>query len=201
MTMELRVLGAPGFGKTTRLAERICKAVDLVGPSGVLVFSYTKAAAHEIAARKITVDPNNVGTLHAMCYRSLGMPKLTEGELKSWNDRHPTLALVKERGKSALDDPFAGGEGGDDGAVATSETYHRLRNQGVGRELWPKNVQHFASKWEEWKKENTLLDFTDLIETAYFDMDRAPGGASVAFVDEAQDLTPMQAAILRKLAE
>ena len=72
---EYRIYGPPGCGKTTRLATRsIPRAVEAFGPDRVVVASFTKGAAREIASRDIEVREDHVGTIHALCYRALGNP-------------------------------------------------------------------------------------------------------------------------------
>lgn len=51
---------------------------------------------------------------------------------------------------------------------------------------------------EEWKTANGFRDFTDLLEVAYRDLATAPGAPAVVFVDEAQDLSPLQLSLLRQ---
>jgi hypothetical protein len=53
-------------------------AVEKFGSAAVLVASYSKAAAVEIAAKCPTIEPSHVGTLHAMGYRAIGKPKLVD---------------------------------------------------------------------------------------------------------------------------
>ena len=56
----------------------------------------------------------------------------------------------------------------------------------------------FAQKWEEWKQEKYLLDFTDLIETCLKDVPAAPMNPDIIFVDEAQDMDMLEMALIRK---
>jgi len=53
----------------------------------------------------------------------------------------------------------------------------------------------------QYKRENGLLDFTDLIETCLRDVALAPHTPSVIFADEAQDLNRMQLPLVRKWGE
>ena len=74
---EYRIFGPPGTGKTTRLATKsIPRAVEEFGPDRVVVASFTKGAAREIASRDIEVREDHVGTIHALCYRALGNPTI-----------------------------------------------------------------------------------------------------------------------------
>ena len=71
----------------------------------------------------------------------------------------------------------------------------------LGREVWPATLIDFEKRWTEYKQENGLLDFTDLIETCYRDVFAAPRNPSVIFADEAQDLNRMQLSLVRKWGE
>ncbi len=45
----------------------------------------------------------------------------------------------------------------------------------IPRSCWPVQMRgQFEQKWTEYKRENGLLDFTDLIETCYRDVAVAP---------------------------
>ena len=47
---EFRIFGPPGTGKTSRLATRdVPRAVERFGPEKVMLTSFTRAAAAEIA--------------------------------------------------------------------------------------------------------------------------------------------------------
>jgi len=66
------------------------------------------------------------------------------------------------------------------------------------RGAWNDPLTAFERQWSEYKRENGLLDFTDLIETCLRDVALAPKNPSVIFADEAQDLNGMQLSLVRK---
>jgi superfamily I DNA/RNA helicase len=68
----------------------------------------------------------------------------------------------------------------------------------LSRDLWPVTLRDFEQNWTTYKKENGLLDFTDLIEACLRDVYTAPKNPSVIFADEAQDLNKMQLTLIRK---
>ena len=65
-------------------------------------------------------------------------------------------------------------------------------------ENWPNSVRDFHFSWGQYKASNGLLDFSDLIDTALLDLEFAPNKPAVIIADEAQDLNPMQLALVRK---
>jgi DNA helicase-2/ATP-dependent DNA helicase PcrA len=207
---EFRTFGPPGCGKTTRLATKdIPAAVKRYGGDKVMVSSFTKAAATEIAGRQLIddtgeeffVDPDKVGTLHSLCFRSL---KLTEDDMvmkhvDSWNDSHPAMAMTGSSSgdvENTLDEPFAG-KVGDELLARVNIKRSKLIDQGD----WSDEERRFYKKWTSWKTANGLFDFTDLIDEAITSYPIAPGNPRVIFVDEAQDLTPIQLKLVRMWGE
>ena len=160
-----------------------------------MVTSFTKAAASELVARDLSVPPNMVGTLHSHCYRALGCPVIAETKVKEFNEENPGLSLS---GKSAsdldvaIDEDVAGGPNYGDKLMSRLQYY---RNNLIPRDEWNPDVADFARVWEDFKHQTDTKDFTDLIEQS---MAKPPGDAAVGFVDEAQDLTPLQFQLIRK---
>jgi superfamily I DNA/RNA helicase len=96
---------------------------------------------------------------------------------------------------------------GDDGGGDESEIERpgdkelkrlsRYRGLMFPREGWPATLVAFEKRWTEYKQENGLLDFTDLIDVCQRDVPFAPRNPSVIFADEAQDLNRMQLKLIR----
>ncbi len=194
-TNEFRVFGPPGTGKTTYLARQIERARKIHGGERIFVTSFTRAAAIEIASRVGIILPKaSVGTLHAHCYRALDFPELAENHISEFNARHPDLAVSAD---VDVDDPFDVQPATAPGAEAYQEM-QRLRSMLIPPEMWPTNVRILYNAWEDWKRGDNLLDFTDLLEIALKDISYAPNNPVVGFVDEAQDMTPLQFALVRK---
>lgn len=194
-TNEFRVFGPPGTGKTTYLAHQIERARKIHGSEKVFVTSFTRAAATEIASRDGVVLPKaSVGTLHAHCYRSLEYPELAENHLSEFNSEYPDFAVTTD---VDIDDPFSIQPATAPGAEAYQEM-QRLRSMMIPQEMWPMEVKVLFKVWDQWKRGNNLLDFTDLLEIALKDIPYAPNDPVVGFVDEAQDMTPLQFALVRK---
>lgn len=200
---ELRIFGPPGTGKSTQLAtHEIPNAVDKFGPDKVVVTSFTKTGAEEISNKKslitgeaIPVDANHVGTLHALCYRQLNSPEIAETKKKEWNTLYPEYLMYgKDTGN--LDEGGLDSEGGGDGDRLLGQL-SLLRSKMIPRERWTLDVAKFEQKWTKFKEESGYVDFTDMIQLGIEVMPYAPGRPDVIFVDEAQDLTPLQLALVR----
>jgi len=199
-TSEYRIFGPPGTGKTTALAELIRRDAAMYGSDSILVTSFSRTAAAEIANCDLKIDPGHAGTLHAHCYAALGSPSIAEAHVSDSNRRNPTLAVTQTAQERRL-----AGEShfGDDphkalpGDVLLQEL-NRLRGLMVHPNSWPARVRTFEHKWSQYKLKASLLDFTDLIETCFRDVSAAPGNPKCLYCDEAQDLNRLELSLLRK---
>ncbi len=171
-----------------------------------MITSFTRAAAREIATKKsretnlpIEVPEQNVGTMHSICFHALNQPKLMEVDLiNEWNAEQPQLAITGQRSSfssmdNAVDDTSLSTEQGDE-LLSKMNIY---RNKILPDTMWPMSIRSFKKKWDDFKRENDAMDFTDLIETAVNDLPYAPSQPHVLFVDEAQDFTKLQLKLAR----
>ncbi len=194
------MFGPPGTGKTTNLTRQIRRAVDRFGPDSVLITSFSRAAAAELAGRDLPVEPDRVGTLHSHCYHALGGPQIAEANVDAWNKDNPHLHItpVKQQGKlegqETVEDD---GEAEKDGDKWLQEL-SRYRGQMLPPGAWSPALRQFAAKWQAYKDANGLLDFCDLIDRCLLDVRVAPKLPSVIFADEAQDLNRMQLPLIRR---
>lgn len=201
---ELRIFGPPGSGKTTKLAtEEIPNAAKAFGPEKVLIASYSRTAAKEIASKKsritgeaISIPKENVGTLHSLCYRALGSPVVAESKKKEWNDDFGAQYPMGTGGSISIDDGFDEPAYGSEGDELLSRV-NIYRARLVDRKLWPAKVQHFYNKWEAFKTAHGYIDFADMIDLACQRVIYPPGNPDVMFFDEAQDFTPLQLKLVR----
>lgn len=199
-----QVIGPPGTGKTQSMAKWLADQASTYGADNLLVCSYTKAASREIRTRMldkhgVEVPQTQMGTLHSLCYRALGSPKLTEGLEREFSVEFPQHGLsggVDTSVDSPLREFSAGKTCGDD----NRSRYELQRASCKERDTWPSEVQRFARDWEAWKKSNDLMDFGDLLEVAYRDLDAAPGNPAIGVLDEAQDSPENQMRVFLKWA-
>ena len=195
--VEYRVTGPPGCGKTTYLGEQVRGAVE--AGRRPMVVSLTRTAAAEVSGRALPLESKAVGTLHSMCYRAIGNPEIAEARknLEDWNERYPayelTLGGSRDRdGDEDVVEPPAHNEKGD----ALMNAYQTFRARMVPD--LPDDIRAFAREWNAWKRENGLMDFCELIETCLRDVPQAVENPDVLFVDEAQDMSPLEMALIRK---
>ena len=203
---EYRIFGPPGTGKTTNLSRQVRRAVQHFGENAVLVTSFSKAAAAELAGRDLPITPDRIGTLHSHCWRALGRPEIAEANVEQWNKEHESLQITPAKKQNKLDgEESIVGDDDDNAAVkggdALLQQLGRYRGMMLQPELWPMALRQFAGLWTQYKQSLGLFDFSDLIEHALTDTWTAPGNPSVIFADEAQDLNRMQLTLIRRWGE
>jgi len=203
-TSEYRIFGPPGAGKTTSLTRQIRRAVERFGPDSVLITSFSRTAAAELAGRDLPVDPDRVGTLHSHCYHALGAPRIAEVNVDQWNRENPHLRITPAKqhgppdGEEAPEDDEGGSTKDGDSLL---QQLNRWRAWMLPPEAWPAAVREFEARWKAYKESLGVLDFADLIEACLHDVPVAPGSPAVIFTDEAQDLNRMQLSLIRKWGE
>jgi DNA helicase-2/ATP-dependent DNA helicase PcrA len=193
------VHGPPGTGKTTFLARQTRAAAAKHGGDMVAAVSLTRTAAAEIAGRDTAIPDENVGTLHAHCYRALDRPPLAETPegIRSWNDEHPHLRLSSAGGDQLEDTPVdldGGRTTGDD--LHAQVMTHRARMTPPDR--WTPFQREYLDAWEAWKQRTERLDFTDLVERCLTDVPTHPAVPHVLAFDEAQDFSRLELALAVK---
>ncbi|MBK9170714.1 MAG: ATP-dependent helicase [Bryobacterales bacterium] len=200
VTSEYRVFGPPGTGKTTAISRQIQRAVDRFGPESILVTSFSRTAAAELAGRDLPIHSDRIGTLHSLCYRALGCPVVAECRVSEWNRKNPHWALTRVGKPSRLDgeDAVEDDAGGERPGDRTLQQLNWHRGMMIPASDWPRGLREFGVEWSGYKRWLGTLDFADLIEHCLRDVSTAPWKPSVIFADEGQDLNPMQLALVRK---
>lgn len=200
--IEHRVYGPPGTGKTRYLTGAVEEAANNYGPGAVMVSSYTTTAAAEVASRAPGLPEDNVGTLHKACFQAIGRLPVVEEKKKAiqeWNEFCPAYAMSFHGGR----DINSGLEYGDSTLVgdAMLSLTTILRNRLIPFEHWPQKAKEFFEIWKHWKLSIGSIDYTDMLEIALKDTYSAPGDPQIMFVDEAQDCTALQFAVLKHWAK
>lgn len=205
------ILGPPGTGKTTTLMNRISALLESGVPSYEIGFySFTKAACKEArdrAASRFDLDPNpdgpdlgNFRTIHSQAFRFVGKDHGDVMKDKHWSHfaqwANCDFSRTDEQGESLLA-PALTTDGDKLRSIwdlsrlcrcSIEESMRRIR---FGLEfICPADVITYAKKLGEYKQQERLLDFTDMLEIALKVPKRL--GTSHVFFDEAQDNCRLQ---------
>lgn len=204
------ILGGPGCGKTTRLIDIVRAELYKGIPSDRIAFvAFTKAAAEEAklrASETFQLDAEKelpwFRTIHSLTYARLGIQRDEVMGWKDWRDfaQYAGYALT---GRYDNDAPAMSTDKlGDqmlrviDFANATTQTLEAAYDQLECNFHWYQ-LQQFRSMYLHYKAETGKIDFGDML-SVYSSGESEPLDVDVAIIDEAQDLTAAQWAVVRK---
>ena len=205
------ILGPPGTGKTSTLLGLLEEELERgTEPERIGFFTFTKQAVQEGKTRAISrfeINKNQLPyfrTLHSLCFLQLGLTKESVLGGADLHDLNEKLNL-RLSGSGASDEGHISGISKDD-RLLFIENLARMR-QTTLEDQWQEvddavgwfELERFARGLKLFKQDRLLLDYTDMLQQ-FLERGVAPK-LDVMFVDEAQDLSPLQWAVVRKLCD
>ena len=202
--MIRKILGPPGTGKTTKLLKYVKTFLKLGTPIDKIgYFAFTTKAANEAIDRMLDAYPQYqrkdlkyFRTLHSLAFTRLGLKKSEVLQDEHYEDIGRKLGIevtVYSNGEEKT------------GFVDSDSEYFNLINaariKGVSieeeyntdmysEEIDKHQLQILKDELDNYKESFKLVDFTDMIEK--FNVAELCPKYDVVFVDEAQDLSPVQ---------
>lgn len=198
------IIAAAGAGKTSTFTTRVAKLVhDGVPPSRILALTFSKEAAAEMRERVAAIlgitDPDDlkqtIGTFHSVGYQwliqTMGHAKLIE----EWQSKKVLRDHFKAQGQYDWMEEVS----------SVLETIAKLKSKAMlpGNEKLVaqvgKEVASAFEAYEEFKAENELVDFEDMVLRPVLILEHNPGLLKAfqerydyLLVDEAQDTDELQ---------
>ena len=202
--MIRKILGPPGTGKTTKLLKYVQTFLKLGTPiERIGYFAFTKKAATEAKERMLKLFPQygyrdlkHFQTLHSLAFTTLGMKKDNVMQAEHYEEIGKTIGVQVS--------VYKGGEE-ETGYIDSDSEYFNLINIARIENVSTKDeydtdlysddmdynlVEIIEAELNNYKKSFALYDFTDMIEK-FVGSELCPK-FDVVFIDEAQDLSPIQ---------
>ena len=202
--MIRKILGPPGTGKTTKLLKYVQTFLKLGTPiEKIGYFAFTKKAATEAKERMLKLFPQygyrdlkHFQTLHSLAFTTLGMKKDNVMQAEHYEEIGKSLGVQVS--------VYRGGEE-ETGYIDSDSEYFNLINIARIKNISIRNeydtdlysddmdynlVEIIEAELNNYKKSFALYDFTDMIEK-FIGSELCPK-FDVVFIDEAQDLSPIQ---------
>lgn len=201
-----KIFGTAGAGKTTKLISIVEDLLKTTQPERIVFASFTKKAVEEMIDRVLIKFPRlekqqfrYFKTLHALCYASSSNKKLITHKQLSEIAR----SIGLEISFNINPEDSGGSKNGD--KVITVDSLSRLRMIDL-KQQWSECdfediplyiVEEWRKKLNDFKKDNNLIDFTDLLEN----YNAGPINADYIIIDEAQDLCPLQWKVVNEMSK
>ena len=208
--MRKIIYGPPGTGKTYYLMNELEKVLQKVEPSKIGYFTFSRNAAQEGKSRamdKFNLTEKDLPyfrTLHSFCFNILGLKKENVMQEKDYRDLGRDLQIEFEGIRYDHD---------HEGVLHSKDPYISLislaRNKRMSPiDLYNQNGNSYNLTYDKldiinkelyrYKKQKGLIDYIDMLEK-FLDKGDVTNKLDVIFVDEAQDLSKIQWAMIEKI--
>ena len=202
--MIRKILGPPGTGKTKTLLDHVDSYIKQgVAPHRIGYFAFTKKAAGEAKERMIARNPNirkkdlrYFQTLHSLAFHTLGMSEDSVLQPIHYEEIGRDLSIRVNCFRDGEEHCYLD----CDNEYFKLINKARVKNISVEEEFntneWTRDIDlhtlnHVYNYFNKYKSAHRLHDYTDMIVNFTKEAEKCPN-FDVIFIDEAQDLAPIQ---------
>lgn len=196
-------VASAGTGKTYTLMNLLTNCLEKANPKEIAFTTFTKAGANEAIERALNQNPayhesdfEGFSTLHALCYRRVPRKQMLNREDYKLLGELTGYPITGSASYSSKDGITYNSNAGDrilyyDSLVRNLKTTSEdVLNSQIGNKITAQELDEFSKCYKEFKIKKNKYDFTDQLEQ-YLKQGKPPRFQYV-FVDEAQDLSPLQ---------
>jgi superfamily I DNA/RNA helicase len=193
-------LAAAGAGKTTAIMDEMTELLKTYRPDEIAFVTFTRKGVINGMERALRANPRLTAddlvyfrTLHALCFRELGLgceSIITRPDIEEFNK------ASNYEFNAALTGAFEH-QTEDDRLLARYDALRNGARKGVVADYTHDTERYtrLTKAYEAFKSARGKVDFHDCL--VKFCERNKPVGVKIAFIDEAQDLTPLQWEVCR----
>mgnify|MGYP003133032816 CR=1 FL=1 len=195
-------VASAGTGKTTTLMDKLTTCLESTPPHKICFTTFTKAAAQEAIDRALIKNPElsekdftAFSTLHALCFRRI--PRKQMLNYQDYKLLGELLGYSISGVATLFDYKSDSGNGKGDRLLQYESLMRNLQEPAssvlaaqVNTKFTPEELEEFSEFYRNFRQEKNKYDFTDQLEV--FLESKIKLNVDYLFVDEAQDLSPLQ---------
>jgi len=191
--------GPPGTGKTSSLLDLLETELQLISSNKIAFVSYTKKGTYEgvhRAIKKFDLKEKDLmffRTIHSLCFKAIGVKRYDMIDKKHYKLLSESTGInftgYYTEDFNSVNDEYL--------HIVAMENHNKELAFNLSKHLNEEKLHYIRYQYGAMKKQLGILDFDDLL-LSYLEYGK-PLNVTTAFIDEAQDLTPLQWQVVYKL--